>query len=43
LLAESIREPLTDQARDDVYWPASGKPNHQSNRPDRINLCPRKL
>src|SRR6516165_2457445 len=43
LLAESIREPLTDQAREDVDWAASGKPNHQSNRPDRINLRPREL
>jgi hypothetical protein len=32
-LAEPLRQPLTDQARENVVRPAGGKPDDDANRP----------
>jgi len=41
LLAEPLRQPLTDQARRDVTCAARGKANDDPHRPRRIRLRPR--
>ena len=38
LLTERLRQPLTDQAGDNVGRPASGKANNDAHRPRRIGL-----
>ena len=40
LLAEPLRQPLTDQARDDVGRAAGGIANNDAHRPRRIGLRP---
>ena len=40
LLAEPLRQPLTDQARDDVGRAAGGKADNDAHRPRRIGLRP---
>src|SRR6516162_3574679 len=40
-LAEPLRQPLRDQACDDVGRPASGKADDDAHRPRRIGLRPR--
>jgi len=40
LLAELLRQPLTDQARGDVGGAAGGKADNQPHRPGRIGLRP---
>src|SRR5262249_48887510 len=42
LLAEPLREPLADQASDDVGAAASGKAGDDAHRPARIGLRPNK-
>jgi len=39
-LAEPLREPLTDQARDDVTWATRSKGDDDPHRPRRIGLRP---
>ena len=39
-LAEPLRQPLTDETRDDVGRAAGGKADDQSHRPRRIGLRP---
>jgi hypothetical protein len=39
-LTEPFRQPLTDQARDDVDRAARGKSENHAHRPDRIGLSP---
>ena len=41
LLAKSLREPLADQARDNVGAAAGWKTNDDAHRPGRIGLRPR--
>src|SRR5215831_17969875 len=41
LLAEPLRQPLADQARDDVGAAAGGKADDDAHRPRRISLRPR--
>ena len=41
LLAEPLRQPLTDQARDDVGRAAGGEADDDAHRPRRIGLRPR--
>src|SRR5215469_7596667 len=41
LLAETLRQPLTDQARRDVTCAARGKADNDAHRPRRIGLRPR--
>src|SRR5262245_64158757 len=41
LLTKSLREPLADQASDDVGAAASGKAGDDAHRPRRIGLRPR--
>ena len=38
LLSESLRQPLTDQARDDVRRPAGSEGNNDAHRSRRIGL-----
>src|SRR5262249_14779756 len=38
LLAEPVRQPLADRARDDVRWAARGKADDDVHRPRRIGL-----
>jgi hypothetical protein len=40
-LAEMLRQPLPDQARDDVVWAAGGGRNDNAHRPRWKCLCPR--
>ena len=40
LLAEPLRQPLADQARDDVVRAAGGKADDDAHRPRRIGLRP---
>ena len=40
-LAEPLRQPLADQARDDVGAAAGGKADDDAHRPRRIGLRPR--
>src|SRR5262245_61977058 len=37
-LAETLRQPLTNQAREDVGWTAGGKADHDPHRPRRVGL-----
>jgi hypothetical protein len=37
-LAETLRQPLTNQAREDVGWPAGRKADHDPHRPRRVGL-----
>jgi hypothetical protein len=39
-LAETLRQPLTNQAREDVGRAASGKADQHAHRPRRIGLRP---
>src|SRR5262249_47689856 len=41
LLIEPLRQPLTDQAGDNVGWSARGKADNDAHRPRRIGLRPR--
>src|SRR5262249_41339292 len=40
-LAETLREPLTDQSRKNVGWAAGRKADHDADRSRRIDLRPR--
>src|SRR5262249_4819643 len=40
-LAETLRQPLTNQAREDVGWTAGRKADHDPHRPRRVGLRPR--
>src|SRR5262249_11736173 len=37
-LAETLRQPLTNQAREDVGWTAGRKADHDPHRPRRVGL-----
>src|SRR5215468_6526441 len=39
-LAETLRQPLTNQAREDVGWAAGRKADHDADRSRRIDLRP---
>src|SRR5262245_44162495 len=39
LLTKPLRQPLSDQAREDVLRTAGGKADHDAHRPRRIGLC----